>query len=159
MGKWVRYGQRFLHSDLFGFDRSIQVVTDTSLAPASWTEPIRTIATAALGGGFNPTAKLYAASDSVLYAVNPNLTLDRIGSFPKSFTLAESPQGNALFAYQMGGDSIMWTTDDDALLWSGVKATSSITAFASATTIFSLTLAGLPADPMFIELPMERPHR
>ena len=48
----------------------------------SQTETIRSIATAALGGGFNPPAMLYAASDSVLYAVNPNkLMLDRLASF------------------------------------------------------------------------------
>jgi hypothetical protein len=126
----------FSPSDIFGFDSSLRIVADTT-PPGPQTEAIRSIATATLG--FNPQAKLYAVSDSVLYTVDPNnAMLDRFASFPKNFTLVESPQGNALFAYQMGGDSAMWTTD--AINWSGVTAPASISAFASATTNFSFDI-------------------
>jgi hypothetical protein len=120
----------FSHTDIFGFDTSIQVVTDTA-QPGPHTESIRSIATATLFG----QAKLYAASDSVLYYLDPinNSTLDRLGPFPKSFTLAEDEQNQLLFAYQMGGDSILWNS---GFSWVGDTAPTSITAFASATPNF-----------------------
>jgi hypothetical protein len=120
----------FSHSDLFGFDSSIQVVADTSLTPIQWSEAIRSIATATLFG----QTKLYAASDSVLYDLDPVTSmLDRLGPFPKSFTLAEDEQDQMLFAYQMGGDSILWNS---GFSWVGDTAPASITAFASATLNF-----------------------
>lgn len=123
------------HSDIFGFDTSIQVVADTMVTGATWTEAIRSIATASFG--FGHSAKVYAASDSVLYSVDPNtLQLDRIIGFPKSFTLAEDVQDEFLFAYQMNGDSIIWTSDDDCRIWTYALAPSAITAFASASQNF-----------------------
>ncbi len=122
----------FTPSDIFGFDPSLQVVTDTNLSPIQWTEAIHSIATAKLGG-FGQT-NLYAASDSVLYYLDANgSTLDRLGPFPKSFTLAEDAQEQTLFAYQMGGDSIIWYSDFE---WVGDTTLASITAFASATGNF-----------------------
>jgi hypothetical protein len=120
----------FTPSDIFGFDSTLHVVADTTLSPNSWIEAIRSIATAT-PGGFGQSPKLYAASDSVLYWVDPNsLTLNRIGVFPKSFTLAEDAQNEFLFAYQMGGDSIIWNSGS---IWVGDTAPAKITAFSSAT--------------------------
>jgi hypothetical protein len=120
----------FSHTDIFGFDSSLQVVTDTAL-PGMQTAAIRSIATATLGG-FGQPAVLYAASDSVLYAVpnNPIPSLVPVAAFPKRFTLAEDAQNEVLFAYQPGGDSVMWTINGS--LWIGDTTLGAITAFASA---------------------------
>jgi hypothetical protein len=145
----------FSPSDIFGFDSSLHVVADTTFSPNSWVEAIRSIATASLGGLSQPP-KLYAASDSVLYAVDPtSLTLKRLGVFPKSFTLAEDAQNGLLFAYQMGGDSIIWNSGS---LWVGDTAPAKITAFTSAapngffdlcwfacgTDVYKITLGSFP---------------
>ncbi len=124
----------FSPSDVFGVDPSFQVVTDTTIA-APQNETIRSIATATLGFG-QPTL-LYALSDSVLYELDPAaFKLQRIGAFPAYFTLAEDAQDINLFAYKLGSDSLMWTSDK--VLWTLAKVPSGITAFASSNYFFDV---------------------
>ena len=74
----------FSPSDIFGFDPWLRIVGDTT-PPGPQTETIRSIATATLG--FSPQAKLYAASDSVLYSVSIQTISRSIGLPPFRRTL------------------------------------------------------------------------
>ncbi len=117
----------FSPSDIFGFEPSLLVVADTNM-PGPRMETIHSIATVNSGFG----ARLHAASDSVLYEVNlSNFSLQRLESFPRGFLLAEDAQNQVLFAYKPGGDSIMWTSDDDCSHWTKATTPTGITAFTS----------------------------
>jgi hypothetical protein len=119
----------FSHNDLFAFDSLLQIVSDTA-SPAPMIETIRSIAS--ITPLFGGQAKLYAASDSVLYEVDlgPNPVLKRLVSIPSGYTLSEDAQDLFLFAYQFEGNSIMWTSDNGSH-WTSITTPSKITAFTS----------------------------
>ncbi len=120
----------FSPSDIFGLDPSLQVVPDTIFGNP-WTETIRSIAAVNSESG----SYLFAASDSVLYQVTlqPINSLVRLSVLPvRGLTLVQDVTGNGLYAYQKGGDTILWT--DDGYNWLAFTApTAGITAFASSS--------------------------
>jgi len=120
----------FQQSDLFDFDPSLQIVSDT-IAPASQSVTIRSISSVT---PYSQPARLYALSNTQLYSVDPgSFSLQPIGDFPPGFTLAEDAGNQFLFAYRLGSDSIVWRPNDSQP-WALVVTPAPITAFASASS-------------------------
>ncbi|HET6400712.1 MAG TPA: hypothetical protein VFH95_04855 [Candidatus Kapabacteria bacterium] len=120
----------FGSSDFLGLGSSLEVVQDTTL-PAPRMEFIHSIA------AFNPKfgySIVYAASDSLLYQIAVNSTvLSHPNPLPvRGLTLAEDIGEGGVYAFQLGGRGIFWTSDGGAH-WASdsTPAGTGITAFAS----------------------------
>src|SRR5665213_3422201 len=102
----------FGSSDFLGLGSWLQVVHDTTL-PAPRTESIRSIAAVNPKFGYST---VYAASDSLLYKIDVS---SKAIQYPESLplgglTLAEDINGGGVYAFQLGGRGIFWTSDGGA---------------------------------------------
>ncbi|MFI5202263.1 MAG: hypothetical protein ACHQNE_07740 [Candidatus Kapaibacterium sp.] len=120
----------FTASDFFQLGSYFQVVHDTT-PPAPRIESIRSIATLNPKFGYGT---VFAASDSVLYQIDlASNALEHPDSLPvRGLTLAEDVSGSGVYAFQLGGRGIFWTSDGGAH-WASDSTPpgTTITAFAS----------------------------
>jgi len=96
-------------SDFFDLDQWLRVVNDTTL-PMPRTEYIHSIAAVNPKYGYGT---VYAASDSLLYKIDVvSNAIDHPNPLPlRGLTLAEDMNGGGVYAFQLGGRGIFWTSD------------------------------------------------
>ena len=117
----------FSSFDIFGFDPSMLIVSDTVL-PAAVPVPVRSIATFSTHS--KPT-QTFALSDSAIYTIDNSQHLDLVGSFLPGFTLSEDLESQYLFAYQSGGNAILYSVDPVDNFWTPLVQPVPINVFTS----------------------------